>query len=78
MWIRPLRRRSLHHRIPEHRHDKLPVHATRTASPDLDEMPPPGRYVGGMVRQVERRVAAFREESGSGVPVQVVQVVRGP
>jgi cobalt/nickel transport system ATP-binding protein len=28
--------------------------------------------VGGMVRQVERRVAAFREESGSGIPVTEV------
>ena len=33
---------------------------------------------GGTARQVDRRVAAFREESGSGVPVQVVQGVRGP
>ena len=29
--------------------------------------------VGGMVRQVERRVAAFREESGTGIPVLEVK-----
>jgi cobalt/nickel transport system ATP-binding protein len=30
--------------------------------------------VGGMVQQVERRVALFREESGSGIPVRELEV----